>query len=82
MQLLQRCYKKKDNKKYFIDLQPTFSKRVLKGISSLLAGVLRDQEQIWNLLLMAQITSKTKHSKLNAAKIYDQQYLLFKPPHL
>ena len=25
---------------------------------------------------MAQITSKKKHSKLNAAKIYDQQYLL------
>ena len=25
---------------------------------------------------MAQITSKKKHSKLNAAKVYDQQYLL------
>ena len=31
---------------------------------------------------MAQITSKTKHSKLNAAKIYDQQYLLFQSSSL
>lgn len=41
-----------------------------------MAGVLHGQEQISNLLLMAQITSKKKRSKLNAAKIYDQQYLL------
>ena len=76
MQLLQKCYKKRITKSILLISSQHFPREFWKGYCPFLAGVLHGQEQISNLLLMAQITSKKKHSKLNAAKIYDQQYLL------